>query len=44
VVVVTSPSKPAFNANLIDRYIVAAGVAGLRTAICLNKCDLELPE
>ena len=41
VVVVMSPSRPAFNANLMDRYLVAIAAAGLKGAICLNKIDLE---
>ncbi|MEC9464638.1 MAG: ribosome small subunit-dependent GTPase A [Myxococcota bacterium] len=43
-VVVASPVRPAFNASLVDRYLVAAGAAGLDMAICLNKCDLEVTE
>jgi ribosome biogenesis GTPase / thiamine phosphate phosphatase len=44
VVVVMSPSRPAFNANLMDRYLVAIAAAGLKGAICLNKIDLETSE
>ena len=42
VVVVMSPQRPAFNANLMDRYLVAIAGAGLEAAICLNKIDLEV--
>ena len=44
VVVVMSPARPAFNANLMDRYLVAIAAAGLKAAICLNKIDLEISE
>jgi ribosome biogenesis GTPase len=44
VVVVMSPSRPAFNANLMDRYLVAIAAAGVQAAICLNKIDLEISE
>ena len=40
VVVVLSPGRPAFNANLLDRYLVAIAAAHLKAAICLNKSDL----
>jgi len=44
VVVVMSPLRPAFNPNLMDRYLVAIAAAGLKAAICLNKIDLEISD
>ncbi len=40
--IVSSVSEPPFRAGLVDRYLVAAGVAGLETAIVLNKTDLPI--
>lgn len=44
VVVVMSPESPAFNPNLMDRYLVAIAAAGLKGAICLNKIDLGVTQ
>jgi ribosome biogenesis GTPase len=41
--VVTSVAEPPFRAGLVDRYLVAAGAAGLPIAVVLNKTDLGVP-
>ena len=33
--------KPAVDAGLIDRYIAAAELARMDSAVVLNKCDLD---
>jgi ribosome biogenesis GTPase len=40
VFVVVTPRDPPFRAGLLDRYLVAASTAGLRTQVLLNKVDL----
>lgn len=46
IVVVSSVLQPAFNAGLIDRYLVAAEYSNIPLVLVLNKMDLadELPE
>jgi ribosome biogenesis GTPase len=44
VLIVCAPVEPAFRAGLVDRYLVAAGVAGLAAAVVLNKVDQGVPE
>ena len=39
---VRSPSR-LFARGLVDRYLVAAGVAGFEAAVVLNKVDLGVP-
>lgn len=42
--VVVTPRDPPFRAGLLDRYLVAAAAAGLRTQVLLNKVDLGVPD
>jgi ribosome biogenesis GTPase len=42
--VVTCPTDPPFRAGLLDRYLVAAGVAGLDARVVLNKVDQGVPD
>ncbi|MCH7811376.1 MAG: ribosome small subunit-dependent GTPase A [Chloroflexi bacterium] len=44
VIVVCSPKEPPFRPKLIDRYLVAASRDSLETVVCLNKCDLGVPD
>lgn len=39
-VIVASVSKPEFSPGLIDRYLVAAGAAGIEPLLCVSKIDL----
>jgi ribosome biogenesis GTPase / thiamine phosphate phosphatase len=39
--VIVSSMKPAVDAGLIDRYIAAAELARMDSAVVLNKCDLD---
>ena len=41
VVIMISVKEPEFSANLIDRYICAAEIAGIECLICINKIDLQ---
>ncbi len=43
VVLVTATGDPPFRAGLVDRVLVAAGAAGMKAAIVLNKCDQGMP-
>lgn len=36
--------KPAYNKRLIDRYLTAANLGDLKTAICINKIDIAEPQ
>jgi ribosome biogenesis GTPase len=42
--VVVAAQDPPFHAPLVDRYLVAASVAGMEAAIVVNKIDLGVPE
>ncbi|MDP2314937.1 MAG: ribosome small subunit-dependent GTPase A [Pseudomonadota bacterium] len=42
-VMVVAAREPPFRAGLIDRVLVAAGAAGMKAAIVLNKCDQGMP-
>ncbi len=42
--IVAAAQAPPFRAGLVDRYVVAAAVGGLRAAVLLNKCDLGVPD
>lgn len=42
--VVVAPREPPFRAGLVDRYLVAAGMAGLDVAVCVNKVDQGVPD
>ncbi len=42
--IVCSVAEPPFRAGLVDRYLVAAGAAGLAAMIVLNKCDLGVSD
>jgi ribosome biogenesis GTPase / thiamine phosphate phosphatase len=39
-VVVASAAKPSFRPGLVDRYLIAAEVGGVKPILCLNKIDL----
>jgi len=41
--VVMATREPAFNARLLDRFLVAIENQNLEAVICLNKCDLASP-
>jgi ribosome biogenesis GTPase len=43
ILVVVSGLEPPFRAGLVDRYVVAAAMAGLEVAVCINKCDQGVP-
>jgi ribosome biogenesis GTPase len=43
-VAVTAAREPPFRAGLVDRLLVAAGAAGMKGAIVLNKCDQGMPD
>lgn len=40
---VVAAREPPFRAGLIDRVLVAAGAAGMKASIILNKCDQGMP-
>lgn len=40
---VTATRDPPFRTGLVDRVLVAAGAAGMKAAIVLNKCDQGMP-
>ncbi|MGE0615979.1 MAG: ribosome small subunit-dependent GTPase A [Bacteriovoracia bacterium] len=40
-VIVSSVEKPAFNLGIVDRYLIAAQVAGIPAALIVNKIDLN---
>ena len=42
--IVVAAQQPPFRPGLVDRYLVAAGAAGLDAIICLNKTDLGVPK
>lgn len=42
-VMVVAAREPPFRAGLIDRVLVAAGAAGMKASIVLNKCDQGMP-
>lgn len=39
-IVIAACKTPAYNRNLLDRYLVAAESGGIRCAFCINKIDL----
>ncbi|MGB1198948.1 MAG: small ribosomal subunit biogenesis GTPase RsgA [Thalassotalea sp.] len=43
-IIIVSSVLPAFNSDIIDRYIVAAEETGIKPIIVLNKIDLLTPE
>ena len=43
-VIVTSAKEPVFTPGLVDRYLVAAAVAGIMPVLVLNKIDLIDPD
>ena len=43
ILIVCALAEPEFKRNLIDRYLVSAGLGGLNAIICLNKADLVDP-
>ncbi|MBX9655097.1 ribosome small subunit-dependent GTPase A [bacterium] len=43
ILIVCALAEPEFKRNLIDRYLVSAGIGGLKALICLNKADLVDP-
>lgn len=40
VIITTSCAEPAFNLNLVDRYLCAAELAEIKPLLCVNKIDL----
>ncbi len=42
-VMVVAAREPPFRPGLVDRVLVAAGAAGMKAAIVLNKCDQGMP-
>lgn len=40
VLIVCALAEPEFKRNLIDRYLLCAGLGGIRPIVCLNKADL----
>jgi len=44
IAVVTAARQPPFKAGLIDRYLVAAAIAGLDAIVVLNKIDQDVPD
>ena len=40
VLIVSSAADPHLKPSLIDRYLISAGVGGLKPIICINKADL----
>jgi ribosome biogenesis GTPase len=44
ILVVAAPKEPPFRAGLIDRYVVACSVGGLRPVVVLNKVDQGVPD
>lgn len=43
-IIVASIKSPALKTGLIDRFLIAAGIGGLRSVIVINKVDLGLDE
>jgi ribosome biogenesis GTPase len=43
ILIVCALAEPDFKRNLIDRYLVSAGLGGLDPILCLNKVDLVDP-
>ena len=43
ILIVCALAEPEFKRNLIDRYLVSAGLGGLDPILCLNKVDLVEP-
>jgi ribosome biogenesis GTPase len=43
-VVVAAIAKPAFKAGLVDRYLIAAEMGGVKPILCVNKMDLAEAE
>jgi ribosome biogenesis GTPase len=43
ILIVCALAEPEFKRNLIDRYLVSAGLGGLEPILCLNKVDLVEP-
>ncbi len=43
ILVVVAGLEPPFRAGLVDRYTVAAAMAGLEIAVCINKSDQGVP-
>jgi len=43
-IIVASIKSPALRTGLIDRFLIVAGIGGLRPAIVINKVDLGLDE
>jgi len=44
VAVVAAPAEPPFRGGLVDRYVVACSVGGLRPLVVLNKVDQGVPD
>ena len=40
VLIVASAADPPLKPNLIDRFLISAEKGGLRSILCINKCDL----
>lgn len=40
-IIVISLNKPAVNLLTIDRFIIHSQLSGLKTVLCINKCDLK---
>lgn len=40
VLIVVAAADPQLKTNLVDRYLISAGLGGLRPVICINKIDL----
>jgi ribosome biogenesis GTPase len=43
-VIVTAPLQPRFKAGVVDRYLIAAEIGGIKPIVCLNKVDLTEKE
>jgi ribosome biogenesis GTPase len=41
VIIVASADFPPLKPHLIDRYLVAASIGGIRPVVCINKIDLD---
>lgn len=42
VIITVATASPAFNAGLLDRFIVMAAHQGIHTIICVNKADIKI--